>query len=124
MCLFYESFFSPYLNRQTKEIDESRGVVLVVNLVLVECGDFLIIERIGTCNARVDDVALVELELNVACHILLGAVNESRERLPERGVPFAVINELGKLDGEHTLVVLSVLVEADFLELVVSGVKD
>ena len=45
-----------------------------------------------------DDVAFIELELNFACHILLGAFNESLDSLPERSEPFSFIYNLCSFD--------------------------
>ena len=59
--LFNKTFFCADLDGKSEEVDEACAVVLIVNLVLVEGRDFFIVERIGACNACVDDVALVEL---------------------------------------------------------------
>ncbi len=93
------------LNGQSEKVDESRGIVLVVNLVLVEGGDILVIEGIGGLHAGVDDVALVELQADVARHGFLCSVNECRERLSQRRVPLSVVDQNGKSTRKSLLFV-------------------
>ena len=50
-----------YLDRQSEQVDEARTVLLIVNIVLVKGRYFLIVQRVRRGNARIDDVALVEL---------------------------------------------------------------
>ena len=71
-----------------------------------------------------DDVALVQLELNVASNGLLGGGDERAHCLTQGRVPLAVVNQIGKLESQLLLVVLGLLVEGDLLELLVSRVQN
>jgi hypothetical protein len=66
-----------YLERQAEQVDESRGVSLVVDIIVLERDEFLAVERIRAREARGDDVALVQLELDRARYGLLRAVDKS-----------------------------------------------
>ena len=93
-------------------------------MVLAEGGDLLRIEGVRGGHAGVHDVALVELELHVAGHCLLRLVDKGVERLHQRGVPLAVVDELAVLDAHLHLVVLGLLVEGDLLERLVGRIED
>ena len=58
-------------DRKAEEVDESRRVVLVVNVVLAEGCELLAVECIRRGYACIDDVALVEFEFDVARHSFL-----------------------------------------------------
>ena len=112
------------MSGKAEDIDEACCISLIVNLILVECSNFLIIESIGGCNACIHNVALVELELYIACNGLLGIVNESGKCFPERCEPLAVVYEISKLDGEIGLHPCGLLIKAYGLESIVCLVED
>ena len=123
----FAAFFvqhSLHLNRQAEQVDKAACVLLVIDMVLREGRDFLIIEGVRRGDARVDDVALVELELDVAGDSFGGLVDESGEGLPERGVPLAVVDEVGELQRDLLFIVLGLLVQADGFQHVMGVVED
>ena len=75
-------------------------------------------------DARVDDVALIELQLHVAGDGLLGGVHKGGQGLAQRGVPLAVVHQVGELQGHLLLVVIGLLIQAELLQLVVGVVED
>ena len=98
------------LDRQAEEVDEAGAVRLVIDLVLVEGGDLRIVEGEGGSDSCVDDVALVELELDVAGDGLLRLVDEGGERLAQRREPLAEVYQFRELLRDELLVVLGVAV--------------
>src|SRR5699024_1792841 len=97
---------------------------LVVNLVLIEGGNLFIVERIGRSDACIDDVALVQLQLHIAGDRLLSGIHKGGEGLAQGGVPLAVVNQIGKLQSHLLLVVISLLIQAQLFQLVVSVVEN
>ena len=87
-------------------------------------GDLLAVKAPVAPGAGLDDVALVEAELDLAGDVLLGLVDEGGERLAQRGVPLAVVDQLAEGDGQLLLLVHGHLVEAERLEVLVRGVED
>ena len=49
------------MDRKAEQVDETVGVLLVVNVVLVEGSEVLTVKGERRSYARVDDIALVEL---------------------------------------------------------------
>ena len=91
------------LQRQTEQVDEARGILLIVNVVGVEGGEILAVESVGGGNARVDDVALIELDLYVAGDGLLSAAHKGGERLAQRREPLAEIGQFCEWNFEREL---------------------
>ena len=112
------------MDRQTEQVDEAVSVLLVVNVVLVEGSEVLAVEGIRRCYAGIDDVALVELQLNVAGAGLLGLVNECVHSFAQGSVPLTVVYDVSVLLSQTSLVVLGLLVQADGFEHFVSVVED
>lgn len=54
------------LDRQTEQVDKARAVLLIVNVVLAERSEVFAVQGVRRCYARVDDVALIEFELDIA----------------------------------------------------------
>src|SRR5262245_64344775 len=78
------------------ELDEALGVLLVVSAGIVLERDHLVrVERFRARPADDDDIALVELERDLALDILLALVDKRLQHLPLRREPEAVIDELG-----------------------------
>ena len=93
------------LERQAEQVDEACGICLIVAVILVEGCHILGVQAVRRGYGSRDDVALVELELNVAGNGLLGGINECGERLAQRRVPLAVVNQLAELESNLILVV-------------------
>ena len=113
---FFKLLHSLNGDGQAVEGDEARAVGLIVDRILAEGGDLLIVEGVGAGHARAGDVALVELDLDRAGDRLLCLIDEGGERLAQRGVPEAVVDQIGKVQRQLLLHVLSVLVQAELLE--------
>ena len=71
-----------------------------------------------------DDVALVQLQLNVTGNGFLRGINECGERLAKRRVPLAIVNQLAELESNLILVVRGFLVEGDLLPLCMCCIQD
>ena len=93
-------------------------------MVLAEGGDLLAVEAPVAPGAGLYHVALVEAELDLAGDVLLRLVNKGGERLAQRCVPLAVIDQFAEGDGQLLLLVHGHLVEAERLKVFVSGVED
>ena len=113
-----------HLRRQAEQGDEAVRPGLIVHFLRIEGGDLRIIQAVGAGHARADDVALVELELHGAGDGLLGLFAEGAHGLAQRGVPLAVVHQIGKLQRHALLVVLGVLVQAQLLQHLVGVVED
>ena len=68
-------------------------------------------------------MSLVEAQTHVARDLLLRLVHEGGQRLPERGEPETVVDELGVAHRHRLLVVQRVTVEDETLELAVGEVE-
>ena len=112
------------MDRKTEQVDKSCGILLVVNVVLVEGSEISAVQSVRRCNARVDDVALVELKLNVAVNGFLGLVYECVHSLAQGSVPLTVVYDVSVLLSQASLVVLSFLIKADGFQNLVCVVKD
>ena len=93
-------------------------------MILVEGGDFRIVEGEGRSRAGVDDVALVELQLHRAGDGLLRLGDERTQRLAQRAEPLAEIHQLGKAVGDQLLVVLRVAIQAQRLQHLMRAIED
>ena len=92
------------LQRQTEQVDEARGILVAVQVVAVaEGGDFLHVQAVRRLHARIDAVALVQLQLHRAVDRLLRAVHKCGERLAQGRVPHAVVHQLRELARDQLL---------------------
>ena len=74
------------LERQAEQVDEACGIRLIVAVVLVEGSHILRVQAVRGGYGRRDDVALVQLQLNVAGNGLLGGVDKRRSAPCASGV--------------------------------------
>ena len=88
----------PCLEAQALKLDEPGGIgLVVVGGDALHGSDMGVVEGNGGFAAAGDDVSLVEFEAHGARHLLLAFVHEGLERFPFRGIPEAVVDELGVL---------------------------
>ena len=73
-----------------------RGVI-VCSAVITKRSYLIVIERIRRRYARIDDITLVELELNVTDNRFLCFINECGERFAKHCEPKTVVNNLAEL---------------------------
>ena len=71
--------------------------MVVIQITGGEGSQGLTVQAVRRGGAGLDDVALVQLKLNFAGHILLSAGNESLNSLTQRGEPLAFVYDLSKL---------------------------
>ena len=90
---------------------------------VAEGGDVLHVQAVRRGHARTDHVALVELDLGGAGDVLLGHVHKRAHGLAQRGVPQAVVDQLGELGRHLILVVRGVAVDGDLLEVAVRRIQ-
>ena len=82
MLLIFGLLHRLNLDWQAKQIDEAGGIRLIINLILVEGSNLLIVQGIRGSNARIDDISLVKLQLNIAGYGLLSGIHKSRKGFP------------------------------------------
>ena len=82
------------------------------------------VQRVRRSHGCGDDVALVQLEFDVAGYGFLRGIDERAHCLTSGRVPLTVVNQIGKLESQLLLVVLGLLVKGDLLELLVSRVQN
>ena len=109
---------------QAEQADEAVGVLLVVDLVLIEGGEILVEQGIGRADASVEHVALVQLELHFAGDVLLGLFHEGGDGFPQRSVPLAEIDKLGVFQGHLLFVMLGLPIQANGLQYLMGAVED
>ena len=56
-----------------------------------------IVQGVGGSGPGLDDVALIQLELDLTGHILLGHLHKCLHGFPQGGEPFPLIYDLGQL---------------------------
>ena len=115
---------SLYMDRKTEQVDKSCGILLVVNVVLVEGSEISDVQIVRRCNARVDDVALGELQLNAPVNGFLGLVYECVHSLAQGSVPLTVVYDVSVLMSQARIVVLSFLLKPDGVKNPVCVVTD
>ena len=78
--LFFVLFVNHFLHlyRQSEKVYKAFGILLIV-IAFAEGCNLLAVKRIIAPYARIYHVALIELELNVACNSLLSFINKSRK---------------------------------------------
>ena len=81
--------YSLYVDRQTEQVDEALCILLVVNVFCVEGCNLFIVQSVRRSYAGIDDVALVQLQLDITGNGLLCLSYECRQCFPQRGVPLA-----------------------------------
>ncbi len=99
LCLFRNFFYvlklhGAHLQRQTEQVDEAVGVMVVIEITSGEACKRLTVQRVGRCGSGFCDITLVELEFYFTGHIFLGAFNESLDGFPKWGKPFTFIDYL------------------------------
>ena len=103
---------------------EALRIHLVVYGVLAEGGVFLTVERIRARHSRADDIALIELELDRAGHLLLCLIHEGGECLPQGREPQAIIDQLRIGDGKFFLLVRCEFIKANRFQILMCGIQD
>ncbi len=91
------------LERQAEQVDEACGICLIVAVILVKGGHILGVQAVRRGDGRRNDITLVQLELDVAGNGLLRGVNKCRERLAQRRIPLAIVNQLAELESNLIL---------------------
>src|SRR5262245_62390591 len=100
------------------QLDEALGVLLVVGAGIVLERDHLVrVERFRARSADDDNIALVELERDLALDIFLALVDEGLQHLPLRRKPEAVIDELTVARHQTVLEMHCLAVERARLDL-------
>ena len=107
------------------QLDEAGRVLLVVGAGVVLEGDDLVgIERFRARPADDDDIALVELERDLALDMLLALVDQRLQHLALRREPEAVIDELGIARHQRVLQMHRLAVERERLDRPVRHIED
>mmetsp|Transcript_21541 Transcript_21541/g.38393 ORF Transcript_21541/g.38393 Transcript_21541/m.38393 type:complete len:238 (-) Transcript_21541:760-1473(-) len=110
---------------QGVELDEARGIVLIVQAaVVLEGGDLRVVQRVGRFAADHGDGALVQLQTHAALHLLLSFVHHRLQGNALGGVPEAVVDHLCVLRHHLILQVHLTAVEAHGLDAAVRGHED
>ena len=97
LFVFVHASLRSDLDRKSEQIDESRTVLLIVNVIFVEGCDLFAVERIRRNHPRGYHVALVEFERDISGYVFLRFINECGERLAQGSEPLTEVYELGKL---------------------------
>lgn len=115
------------LEAQAVEVDEARGVVLVVVLIGVVAfhrGDGVAVERVRTAAASVHDVSFVEFEAYFAVDGFLGLGNQSLDGFALGGEPEAVVDHGGVFGDKGVAYFLGFAVHGDGFDVAVSSQQD
>ena len=101
------------------------GAILVKSLY--QClilSDALIVDGVGRGGSLLDDVALVELHLALAGHVLLGGFHESLACFAQRGEPLCGVNDISELVADIFFHCHGLFVEDQLLQLLMSCQQD
>ena len=98
--------------------------MMVIHVAGSEGSERFAVEAVRRSRAGLDDVALVELESDFACHILLCGFCKCNQCVAKRRIPFALIDDLSKLVAYGLLEFHCSPVEDELLELLVSLHED
>ena len=112
------------MDRQTEQVDEALCVLLIVNIFCIEGCNFFIVQGVRRSNAGIDDVALVQLQLDITGNGLLGFVYESSQCFPQRCVPLTVVYDVSELDAQILLGSCSFLVQGNGFQHIVCVVQN
>ena len=96
---------------------------MVVGHALSERGEVLTVKAPGRPAAHRLRLSLVETHAHLARDLLLGLLREGRQRLPQRGEPQPVVDELRVAHGDRLLEVEGVAVEHEPFELAVGEME-
>ena len=73
-----------HFNRKAEEVDKALRILLIIYVILIKGCERLTVEGIRGGDARIDHIALVELELYVTRDRLLRAIYKRVQRLAQR----------------------------------------
>src|SRR5215831_7628654 len=110
----------PHRSRQTEEIDETLGVVLIVTAGVKGC-DVLSVQAEWRYAAFHSHRALVEAHRNGAGHDFLCLVEKCVERFPQRIEPLSFVDHLRIGDAEDIFVIARLPVEHQRFEFAMCG---
>ena len=113
-----------FRSRRAFSLMEAFRVSLIVGAAIVfEGGDLLVEETVGAPAATLD-IALEQLQANIAAHVLLAVVDGDLEHLALGAPPKPVVNQLRILRHERVLEMGHLTVEGDRLDRPVSPQHD
>ena len=98
--------------------------MVVVQISCREGGKRFVVEAVRRGCSVLDDIALVELQVNLTCDILLRFLREGDHAAHKRREPLSFVDDLSHLGGELLLELHEVAVEAELLELLMCRAED
>ena len=123
---FHSYFFSRALHfdGQPDEVDEAKGIFLVVTRAHGEAGDIQNLKRVRALAAHGFDVAFVETQSDIAGDGFRHFGEEGVERFAQRGKPETVVDHFGVVERELLFEVKSGAVEGEGFEFAPGSHED